>query len=274
MISVAEIYTRVFDYILEPNGPTTGVLTEQQVLDYLTEVVIDFLGAGALVSKPFVQLLQFGTGQYMYSDQLLSVLMAFVNERIISPETADELDSLLRSWRKAQPAMPRYWHEDRLPPKNVEIVPSPNFEGQYFATTGGAPFYGTLSAATTFTGYSGFYGTFSGFTGPVWLGSPMPFYGTISSVYPSSGNLMVIGPTKILSLALSITGYIPLVPPLWRDYLLYGVLAKIFRDNSETKDEARAQYCEQRWKEGLTLAGIVGEEALSLQWQADSGGNN
>ena len=48
MITCLEIYNRVFAFILEPNGPATGVLTEQQVLDYIAEAVTEFLGGWSL----------------------------------------------------------------------------------------------------------------------------------------------------------------------------------------------------------------------------------
>ena len=206
------------------------------------------------MSKPFARLIQFGTGQYTVPNQLLDIFMAFVTERIIAPETADELDALLANWRKMQPAMPRYWHEDRLPAKNVEIVPSPNFEGQYFATTAGDAFYGTISDASTFSGYSGFYGTFSGFNGPVWLSAAMPFYGTIESITPSTGNLVLIRADQA-----SWGRYQPrwVYPARTADMEGLHTLRRarqVFRDNSETKDEARAQY-------QATLEGRAGASA-------------
>lgn len=265
-ISVLELYNRVCNFVLEPNGLQTGVLTETQVLDFLAGAVTEFLANSVIVSLPFAQLAQFGTAWYQVPEQLVEILTVFANEKILSPETADGLDGMLRFWRKAPPDTPRYWHEDRLPSKVVEITPSPNYEGQFFGVTGGSPYYGTLSAAATFNAYTPFYGTISGFTGPVWLGTTAPFYGTISQITPSAGNIMMIGAAKLPELSFTLADYIPFVPPIWRDYLFYGVLRRIYRDISETRDTARAQYCEQRWQEGLALSRIVGDEALSEQW--------
>lgn len=42
------------------------------------------------------------------------------------------------------------------------------------------------------------------------------------------------------------------IPDTATSYVKYGVLAKIFSGDTEYKDDARAQYCQQKYLEGLT----------------------
>ena len=77
----------------------------------------------------------------------------------------------------------------------------------------------------------------------------------------NDGNLSIVGTTGLSSITLTLGEVIPVIPDAFASvYLAYGVLARIFSNDSECKDLQRAAYCQSRYQEGCQLATAVSGE--------------
>lgn len=270
-MTVNEIYTQICDVCLEPVLPTlpsttglqTGMLTQQQFLDFFSDTVRDFIQESGLVKKIFVIPTFTGTGTYTEYDQQMEVEDAFYNERYLSPTDTYNLDAMFVDWRIAN-GTPQTWNEDRVTVKAIQLVPMPIVDG--FTVNVSADFLGTISAvagATDFnvTTTANFLGTISSYTSPVYLDPVAGMYGTIGNMVPSLGNLMMSStsmPTYTKTYQLS--DFIQGIPDTFTVYLKYGVLERVFKMDGEMKDDLRERYCKSRFQEGVALARAIMQE--------------
>ena len=263
MGTVRQVYQRVCDALLEPNGLITGVYTEEQFLLDVWMVVGDFVQRTGMVRSLINLPVTAATASVGYPDYAMDVQEAFYDDRYLRRESGLSLDNLQRNWRTETSARPERWHEDRLPVKTVQVQPIPNRDG-YTVTS--VPFYGVLSstsAAVTFNIVSAtpFYGTISSYTGPIFLEVPGRMLGTIGDLVSSALNVTLVATMKPAVDAFLMDDEIDFVPDSFISYLAYGVLAKIFSRDGETRDAARERYCTARWEEGLSLGRSISDES-------------
>lgn len=270
-MTVNDIYSSVCDTLLEPvllnlpstTGLQTGMLTEQQFLDFFSDTVRDFIQQSGLVKKIFVIPVMSGTGVYTEYDQQMEVEDVFYNERYLSPTDSYNLDALFFDWQTAS-GTPQTWNEDRVAVKNIQLVPNPIVTGFTVGVTGNL--LGTISAvagATDFnvTTTADFLGTISSYTSAVYVDPVAGMYGTIGNMIPSLGNLMMSStalPTYTKTYQL--TDFIQGIPDTFTLYLKYGVLERVFKMDGEMKDELRERYSKSRFQEGVALARAIMQE--------------
>ena len=101
---------------------------------------------------------------------------------------------------------------------------------------------------------------------PLWLQSPLiPVVFNESNVDNDTIELAPapndIGSFELLYIALTTlldgSGVILSIPDEFADYILWGMLADAFAADGEGNDPSRAQWCEQRYQEGVELANIL-----------------
>lgn len=81
----------------------------------------------------------------------------------------------------------------------------------------------------------------------------------------NDGNLTLIGTTGLNSITYTLDEIIPVIPDSFAAvYLAYGVLARIFSNDSECKDLQRAYYCQARYMEGVNAAAAISGEMLEI----------
>lgn len=78
------------------------------------------------------------------------------------------------------------------------------------------------------------------------------------------GNLTLIGPTGLDAVTFTLNQVIPVVPDSLTPALSYGVLARIFSADSETKDLQRAYYCQARYEEFCRIGSSISGEMNNI----------
>jgi hypothetical protein len=267
-VQVSDIYSAVCTVLLEdlPTGLSLGLVSPQDFLNYFFQVYTDWTQSTSLTKKITIIPSGFATSQYTVPDYAQDVQEVLYNDVYLHQTTGWSLDQLQRKWRTAT-GTPRSWHEDRLPVNTIEIIPIPNVDGHFVSVGGGGGFYGVISGVTTNTDFDincpgGLYGTINGFSGPLYLEIATAMYGTISDLVCSLGNVLIIAGARSTKTSFKLTDYIEGVPDSLTFYLKYGVLAKIFDANGESKDTQKAIYCAARLREGILLAKAVSQEGL------------
>jgi hypothetical protein len=126
--TIQSLVDRVSNDLLEPRPPglITGLVTQQQILDYIGLAVTEFLRDSGLIQTISTQRINAGVSQYQIPDLMTEARYAFVDGKII--EQVDFFSNYLQGhWQRPGPT--RVYHQDGLPIKVLELIPPP-------ATTG------------------------------------------------------------------------------------------------------------------------------------------
>jgi hypothetical protein len=264
MGTVRDVYDRVTAVLLEPSGLTLELYTDDQFLEDVWQVVGDFVQRTGMFRSLINLVVTSGTASVGYPDYAMDVQECFLDDRFLRRESGLSLDNLQRQWRTATSNRPERWHEDRLPVKTVQLQPIPSHAG--YTVTMTAAFYGTFSStagAATFDIKTSapFYGTIASYAGPIFLEVPGRMLGTVSDMVSSAMNATLLSTMKPAQDAFAMDDQIDFVPDSFISYIAYGVLAKVFSRDGETRDVARQKYAEARWAEGLNLGKAISDEA-------------
>jgi hypothetical protein len=222
--TVQVIYDQVCFVLREPGGLSLGMFTEDQFLDIIGVVLLDFAQRAGLYKNVFTQQIVAGTAQYTVPDDVLKPELCFVAGRIVEKTTEPDLMNGHFQWRLAD-GPTEQWHEDNLPPKTIELFPIP--------ITTGTPY-------TTINVPNGVYDAFN----------------------PADNNLTMFGPAAPDTQTWALGDTLQCIPDSFTPYLVYAVLEQVFSSESEMRDDQRALYCRTRWIEGLQLADAIGREEL------------
>jgi hypothetical protein len=220
--TVQQIHDSVCFAMLEDGSFTSGTFSEAQFLSTFSTVILDFCQKTGMVKKIFTEMISAGVSQYQVPDDLMEPQLCFVGGRLIEKTGRADLDSNIFQWPK-QWGQPKYWHEDNLEVKFVELVPKPDWNGTNIAGTG-------------------------------------PPYGKYDDFYPTEKNLTIVGSAAPVKTTWVLGDTIEIVPDIFVGYLVYGILAQIFSADSETKDPSRASYALMRFNEGIQLAEFLLDE--------------
>lgn len=263
-----EIYLNVFEVLLEPGGSQLQIFTEQQFLVLAGEVLTDFCNKTGLVKKIFNQVIQFGIAVYQEHGTMGDLESALANNFYLFESSGYYIDNTNPDWHNfAWANQPDRYREDELPPKSIELYPTPNVQGNVVGVVAGQGGYGVMSGTTLATDFNivlseqspqGGYGTPCGYTGNPYVECANPGYGVVAVRIPSTGNLSMLGsalPWNVNNLTLQT--YVELLPDSFTPYLKYGILARIFATDSEVKDQQKAAYCQARYAEGINLAAAL-----------------
>jgi hypothetical protein len=183
----------------------------------------------------------FGISVYQVPDQLSHVNNVFVSGRLLRRTNLESLNTGTYAWRK-QAGIPKSYLEDGLAVKQVQITPVPNYEGTPIPTDGSVAII-TPPETNEPMAVGDFYATWRDYS---LVGSQVPL--------DSANNVI-----STYALATVLNG----IPNSAVPYLAWGVLSKMFSDDSESKDEVRARYCSSRYAEGISIfRAILAEKCL------------
>ncbi len=224
-VTVQNVYSQGCLVLLEDSGLTTGVYTEAQFLRDFHAVMLDFCQRTRLVHGVFTAMVTAEVAEYLVPDDIMEVSTCFYNARLIQKTSRQELDHLIHNWRKRWD-IPRFWHEDDLDIKTVQIVPGPTISGDTIA-------------------------------------GDVPPIGEYDTFAVGDCNLTFVGPRAPDEEAWELADMLSFIPDIFTHYLVYGMLAKIFSADGETRDVQRAAYCTTRYEEGAALAAGLLEELES-----------
>jgi len=241
MATVRVVYTRVCVRFLEPNGLQSGIFTDQDFLNHFAGTIGDFFERTGFSKMIATGAIHFYIPTYQVPDQISHVDNVFVAGRILRRTNLQSLGTEIFEWRKKS-GIPTQFHEDGLPSKQVEIYPNPNYEGSAIPTSG--PGVIQLPENDEYMVIGDFYPSLRG-------------YSLVGSAVPVDNSLAV-------KTTWTLDDQIPDIPNSAIQYLAWGVLAKMFSDDSEAKDEARARYCAARFEEGVEIfRSILAERCLN-----------
>ena len=224
-LTVQDTYNVVTKRLLESGGFQLGLVTDTQFLIYFADVINDFTQIAGISKSIITQSIQFGVSDYIIPDTQLMVEHTFVAGRYLNKTTLEELDNREFSW-KNKLDFPTRWHEDGLPIKSIELSPSPNFNGVAYGGTGA------------------------------------PFVSPTADFLPADKNLTTVGLERPVKTTYTLTDTIPILPNCAVQYLAWGILTKIWSDNSEMKDAQRAAYASSRYYEGVQIFKAIMLEAM------------
>ncbi len=81
----------------------------------------------------------------------------------------------------------------------------------------------------------------------------------------NDGNLTMVGPKGLPSVTYTLDSEIPdTIPTSFVPGIAYGVLARIFASDSESKDMQRAAYCQARYSEYCSIGGSVSGQLVNI----------
>jgi len=223
-LTVQQIYDTVTAVCLEPNGFVLGVCTEDQFLNALAVVMLDFSQRGTININIFTEMITAGNSIYIVPEDLMEPELCFVGGRIIEKVTEADLTQGHFEWKKKW-GPPRQWHEDNLPVKQIELFPKPDFNGAEV----------------------------EGDTPPI---------GTYGDFFPGQHNLTIVGPQAPSKTAWTLGDTLDDVPDSFGYYISYGILEQIFSADGELKDLQRAAYCKSRKEEGISISNCLAQEEL------------
>ena len=248
------IYIQCCDVLLEPGGLQLGLLTDDQFYALALEVLIDFYEKTGIVKKVFNIQMTAGASVYPEPDGLSEIETALADQTYLHHSSGYYLDNSDPAW-PLQSNQPTMFREDELPISQLQLSPTPNVSGNDIVFSN--PGYGQIGMTTTHVDFNvtastpGF-GVIASFSGNPYLEAVNPGFGVIGAMVPSLGNITAVGEVTPDDL-----NYILMLPPSFRPYLKYGLLAKIFGSDSELKDMQKAAYCQARYAEGINLAAAI-----------------
>jgi hypothetical protein len=257
MTSWRTIYLQTCQVLMEPNGLVLGILTEADFWKICGEVAADFTSKAQLYRRIDNVQLSFGVSDYTVPDQLSQVMTVIADQKAIEQTSGFYRDNYNPSGLSPL-GNPQTYQEDQISPKGISVDPAPDFDGNDVVAANDG--YGTIADVATnefgvLAANSG-YGTISyqsdgsPFLCPVNAG-----FGIVEDIVPSTGNLSLLGSVIQGDFSkISMNSTIQYVPDSFTCYLKYGILARIFASDSEMKDLNRANYCNQRYQEGVTIA--------------------
>ncbi len=154
------------EILLEPSdggiypGLSLGIVTEADFFTLLNIVLEDFINRTGLAWTIFSQQIAIGVTTYIQPNDLNEVKVAFVGGQMIEHSSLADLDDWRYDWRILQ-GTPAWWHQDGLPPKTIELAPSPDYSGATYTTPGTWGIYGLFNGAAIgqYTGTASYSGT-------------------------------------------------------------------------------------------------------------------
>jgi len=240
------------------------VYTDAQFLLDVWQVVGDFMQRTGLLRFLVNLNVTAGTSSIGYPDYAMDVQEVLYDDRYLRRESGTSLDNLQWQWKNTTSSRPERWHEDRLPVKTVQIQPKPTITGGVVLAS--TPFYGTISstsgaATIEFTAATPLYGAIASYSSSVYVEVPGRMLGTIGGMVSSAMNATLLSTLRPMVNSFALTDTIDFLPDSFLGYIAYGVLAKVFSRDGETRDQAREQYCTARFEEGISLATVISDES-------------
>jgi hypothetical protein len=268
---VRDVYLQICDELLEPGGLVLGLITVNDFLGWFGEVVNDFMTKVSLAKKLNCIDVQAGVDTYTISDYVSDTVYAAYDQSYLHRTSTFYLDNSDSIWAGTTD-VPTTWKQDEVQAKQLQVSPIPNENGDPVNTLLGQGLYGQIAATSNTNDLqiigppAGLFGTINGFSGTPYLETLTPLFGTIASMTVSVTNLETIAtaiPRKITNWQLGDT--IDLIPDSATPYIKYGILARIWSQDGEQKDEFKAVYANARYTEGINLFGAIMSQAFEQE---------
>jgi len=206
-------------------GLSLGLLTFQQWIDLLNEVLVDFMKRTGLVKQIYTQEIVQGQNQYTVPDTMALVEAAYVGGVYLEQSTTEDLYCRFKNWKVFQD-VPQAWHDDSIPIKTVELAPVPSFSSPAFTPQSGD---WAVTIGVTLT--------------PAGIARGLTLVGTLL-------------PTTLTALGQSL----PIPDEFALTAINYGVLARVYSGDNELADPDKAAFCLQEYENMVALGAAIASE--------------
>ncbi len=271
MMTVNDVYLEVCDAILEPGGMVLGLVTPEAFLEWFGETITDILTKCGIVKKIVCLGVDAGIGTYTLPNAISDTQYAAYDQGYLYQTSTFYLDNSNSIWAGTNND-PTTWKQDEIGTKEILLSPTPTLSGDPVTMLLGQGMFGQIAAVSNTNDLNilgpstGMFGAINGFTGAPYLEVVTPMWGTIASMSVSVTNLETIStaiPSKVTGWQLTDT--IELLPDSFSVYLKYGILARLFSQDGEQKDEFKAMYCASRLTEGINLMAAIMSESFEQE---------
>lgn len=257
MTTIATLYGRFCSILLEDGGLVLGLFTQANFLDLYAGKAQDFLSQTGIIQRVWVGLGQLGEPTLTLPDWAIEPLHVFYNERALSHTSLGSAEEADPYWM-SNLSGPQSWRNDKVAINEIALMPAPNREGRQISDPSTVTRVDPVDAAEAQP--SSFYGDITG-------EAERLLYGTDGGpVYISRSNVAVIATAGLSDPSAPDAGSnIVLIPDSFVHYIMYGMLAEVFRQDGELKDTMRATYCDARYQEGVNIAkAIIDSEVMGV----------
>jgi hypothetical protein len=257
--AIQNVHDAVCQVMLEPNGFTLGLVTEEQFLQLYVETITEFLGRSGLFKGIAVIPQQYGIGIYTLPDWMLGPEAAFTDGLAIGRDPESQLAAVDQRWQ-SRVGTPRSWRQDKLLQNQAAIFPAPTVENDNLPQPGN---YGIVAAwvpGGNLSEIQAFIGTMVQANQTATFTSPGVVFANLTGNTLnqfSRGNLSILGILGLFSADVALGNPVESLTDDWVHFLKYGILKRIFDSDSECRDVMRARYCETRFEEGIALARAI-----------------
>lgn len=268
-ISVRSVYNDVCNSVLEPLGLTGQIITDAEFLRLLNDGLRDIIQVSNCFLKLNNLVASLGVRIYDHQYSINQVQNVLSGDSNVPQASGLYWDSSDYRWQQAGPGTPQEWRHDQLQEDQIEVRPSPAWNGYEPAFTGSlyGLFSDTSSPVTFDIAYDpasdGMYGTISkSDLGDVYVEFTAPMYGTIGSMVESTMNFTEITTYSFENEITSLDAYIPDFPDSFKPYVKFSVLSRAYAMDGELKNENLSKYYRKRLDEIIGILRSVSGEFL------------
>ncbi len=262
---VRDIYDRVTSDLLERGGFRLGIVTDAEFLSHYSDTANDFLQQSQIARHITCQPLQYGIDRYDLPGWMNTGDDLLIDEATIRGSSESDIADFNQRWRN-QLGPVRAWGQDKMRMSTVRLFPAPAKDGPQVTMAGASVLQGVIGSVVdgdiSVTATAAMLGTIGGESGSVAIMFAGPMLGIIGDIRSSKGNIAVLGKASLFEREVTLDSPIELLLDTFAVYLIYGILAKIFGTDGETKDELRRDYCRARYDEGVMLAQAIMNEDM------------
>lgn len=258
---VSSLYATVCNILLEPGGFQLGLITNAQFLQFYRAVMEDFLGKTKLYKGVAFDPQQYSVAQYQIPDWLSDIEAVFSDGLALGMDNESSISGRDKNWQ-SRIDQPRSWRMDKLNMQTLGLFPAPIVESPLVPPIG-APYFGIVSADApgSAPAVAANIGTIIQANQTGTYTTPGLFFGATNLAQASRGNVAMIGVLGLFTENVTLNSPIEHLTDDWVPFIQYGILAKIFGCDGETRDVLRERYCKARYDEGTMLGmAIMGEE--------------
>jgi hypothetical protein len=266
-----DLYEPVCSQLLENSGLSTlGIMKDADFIKFTNEAVSDFLTYTEIKKKVVAIQTSAFVNQYEQPDYLIRTSDALYNGSGMYHSYSISVDNYNQDHENDPFANPSTWYIENSSAKNIQVTPSPQYNGDEIIIANGDGFYGTFSQTSDVLDFDiecdplfpdGLLGTIGDcHAGDVYVEFAAPMFGTVSEIITSNGangNLTLIGHVNAYNYVQGLDEHVELINPTFDVYLRYGIMSRIFAGDSEYKDETRERYCVARFLEGINLCRAI-----------------
>jgi len=193
-ITVSQVYTDVCNALLEPGGLSGETISVANFIEILNDSIRDLFECSACFRKFFNLISENGVRLYDHPNQVNQVMTCLSDENTIFQGSGNYWDNSDYRWQQLGPGTPQEWRVDQLPEDQLEVRPSPAWDGYQVSIPTGL--YGTISQTSNATTFditvdpnvtTGLYGTISAAEyGDVYVEFTAPMFGVMSNIVEST----------------------------------------------------------------------------------------